>query len=355
VGCVSVDEPPEVEGCAGVTLFELPDSPAQRGPWPVGVRTVRPGGYVTELWYPAELGSEGRAEAVVYDIRQYLPESDRDKIPDQETPFQHCDCFRDLPVDTARGPYPLVLFIHGTAGFRTQSLSQMQHWASRGFIVAAADHPGLMLSDLLGGNFGPNAAQQAREILTVLREPTAGWSFLEGVLDADRIAVSGHSAGGAALTGFGDLAQLLMPMAAGGSDPGPLLRSVLVLGGEADGVVPFADTRAGYDASPAPKRLVGLARAGHLAFSDICALGAERGGLLQIAQDNGVEVPPLVAELATDGCGPEALPPKQGWEVIDHATSAALEETLHCSDDAADRLATIDQSYGAVGTFLQEL
>lgn len=47
------------------------------------------------------------------------------------------------------GTYPLLMFVHGTAGFRTQSLHQIIHWASRGFIVASADYPGIQLYDLL--------------------------------------------------------------------------------------------------------------------------------------------------------------------------------------------------------------
>ena len=42
-----------------------------------------------------------------------------------------------------------VVFVHGTASFRTQSLTQMTHWASRGFVVLAADHPKIRLKDLL--------------------------------------------------------------------------------------------------------------------------------------------------------------------------------------------------------------
>ncbi|HEX9104448.1 MAG TPA: hypothetical protein VF997_19690, partial [Polyangia bacterium] len=96
-------------------------------------------GLTTEVWYPAKLGSDAGKSKIVYDIREHLPPADAAKIPDSDNPPQDCDCFRDLPIDDGHGPYPLVVFIHGTAAFRTQSLTFMTHWASRGFIVVSAD------------------------------------------------------------------------------------------------------------------------------------------------------------------------------------------------------------------------
>ena len=53
-----------------------------------------------------------------------------------------CNCSSDIPADIDDGPYPLLVFIHGTGGFRYNSLMNMVHLASRGFVVIAADHPG---------------------------------------------------------------------------------------------------------------------------------------------------------------------------------------------------------------------
>ena len=86
---------------------------------------------------------------MVYDLREHLPKSEQGKISDSKNPWQACSCYRDLPIDEGHGPYPVLVFVHGTAGFRTQSLSQLTHLASRGFVVLAADHPGLMLADIL--------------------------------------------------------------------------------------------------------------------------------------------------------------------------------------------------------------
>ncbi|MFT3776599.1 MAG: hypothetical protein QM820_65505 [Minicystis sp.] len=135
--------------CEGRKLLRVPDDPAQAGPWPVGAQTITVEGYTTEVWYPAVIGSEEGKDKARYDVRKQLPDADQAKIPDSDNPWQDCNCYRDLPLDGAHGPYPPVLFVHGTAGFRTQSLTFMTHWASRGFVVLAADHPGMMLKDIL--------------------------------------------------------------------------------------------------------------------------------------------------------------------------------------------------------------
>src|SRR5579862_2319099 len=143
--------PGPIAGCAGASFLPVPADPKARGPWPVGARTVTIGRLTAEVWYPAVVGSDAGQPAVTYDIRKELPAAEASKIPDVDNPVQRCDCARDLPIDAAHGPYPIVLFVHGTAAFRTQSLPIVTHWASRGFVVVAADHPGLDLGDFIGG------------------------------------------------------------------------------------------------------------------------------------------------------------------------------------------------------------
>ena len=74
-----------------------------------------------------------------------------------------------------------------------------------------------------------------------------------------------------------------MPWAAGGiDDVGPMLRSVLIMGGEEDSYAVYPGQQADYEVSPSPKRLVGVARAGHLWCTDMCWIGEADGGILQI-------------------------------------------------------------------------
>ncbi len=344
-------------GCEGVTLRANPIDTAQRGPWSVGARTVTLDGLTTEVWYPAAPGSEAEAEQVRYDIREAIPQSEQGKISDEDNPWQPCECYRDLEIDAEYGPYPVIVFVHGTASFRSQSLPQMVHWASRGFIVIAADHPGLWLADLLGavcgaGNVPQDLAGNVQTLLAAARGETAGLEFLGDSVDASRIGMAGHSAGGGAISGFGTDAQVLIPLASGGVDPGDALVSTLVMGGTSDSVVAYAQQQAGYGTSPAPKRLVGIEGAGHLTFSQICSLSNTAGdSLLEIATANGVCGAQFAGVLFQ--CSPELIADATGWEIIDYATSAALEETLHCSS-AGDNFAALQATYPEVSEFQQE-
>ena len=346
-----------VAACGDVTTRLLPADPAERGPWPVGARTATVDGLVTEIWYPAVPGSEQGVGTVQYDLRVFLPQADQAKIPDAENPLQDCDCYRDLPLDELVGPYPVVLFVHGTAGFRTQTLTQMTHWASRGFVVLASDHPGINLAAVLQFQFGGDQTGDAMRVLDALAMPDGELSFLSGHIDMHQIGLSGHSAGGGAIEGFGarEGVRILIPLAAGGSTGGGSLASTLVMGGEDDGVAPFSGQRNGYASSAPTKRLVGLANSGHLAFSDLCFVGRDRGGLLAIAQENGIQINPLIAGLARDGCEQGQLEAERGWQIINFATSAALEETLHCDADMSATIRSIQSVYSEVSTYEEQL
>ena len=141
--CTPAGSPPaDAPGCAGVTLLARPSDPGAAGPWAVGAHTSTVAGFTTEIWYPAKWGTQVCQPKVAYDLREHLPTADQAKIPDSANPLQLCDCYRDLPIDDTHGPYPVVTFIHGTAAFRTQSLTFATHWASRGFVVVSSDHPG---------------------------------------------------------------------------------------------------------------------------------------------------------------------------------------------------------------------
>lgn len=340
--------------CDAIPLRTVPADPAVRGPWAVGARTVELPGLTTatslraEVWYPAPPASAAGQPKASYDLRAHLSAQDAAKIKDADTPLQTCDCTRDLPLDTAHGPYPLVLFLHGTAGFRTQSLTLMTHWASRGFVVVAADHPGLELKAILALQIAFDQAEEAAALLQDLR--TQPPPFLQGHLDTSRIAVAGHSAGGNALQALGASAgvRLLLPLAAGGSAGGADVWTV-ALGGRADQVVAYSKTVEGYAETPAPKHLIGLDKAGHLAFSDLCLIAADRGGLLAVAESAGIAVLPLVAKLAKDGCGPANLDAPRGLQIIAAATSAALEARLHCNGRMVPQLLGLGGRFSEIG------
>jgi predicted dienelactone hydrolase len=351
-----VDEPAcDLIGCDGARSCELPADPAARGPWPVGARTVDLDGLTVEVWYPAQFGSERGFDPAIYDVRLVLPEAEQAKIPDGDNPWQACDCYRELPIDDRRGPYPVVIFIHGTAGYRMQSLTHLVHWASRGFVVLAADHPGLYLADMLQLIMDADLEGDLRSVISALGQPAGPLGFLAGRVDADRVALSGHSAGGMAAGRLGALpgVRVVIPMAAGGVEPAGQLEASVILGGIDDQVVPFDEQRAGYKDSNPPKLLAGVSNAGHLVFTDMCALTNAAGqDVVTIAVEHQVTNASL-AELLFDGCDPGQIEPADGWQVVNAVTSAVLEHCLQCSDRSAE-LAGMPDRFALLGEYRLE-
>ena len=341
-------------GCDGATFLKGPEDPAEPGPWAVGARTVSIGELVGEIWYPATPGSNAGIDKVVYDIREQLAPSEGAKISDEKNPWHPCDCYRDLPLDTDRGRYPVIVFVHGTAGFRHQSLSFMTHWASHGFVVAALDHPGLKLGDLLAFQMNQNLGSDVARLVEALDNPTGDLAFLAGAIDMSRLGASGHSAGGGTIRSWGSRAQVLIPMASGGTDAGESLKSSLILGGMDDGVAQYSGTKRGYEQTIGNKRLVGLANAGHLAFSDLCMVGRENGGLVQIAQEAGVSNANF-ASFLWDGCDPDQLPAETGIEIVKYASTPVLQETLQCRGTKTALLPELPTMFPDVGEYLEAI
>jgi dienelactone hydrolase len=334
----------EVAGCDGATHLRNPNDAAARGPHPVGAKTVQIGELTAEVWYPAVRGSEAAVPPTAYDLRDQLPPSEQSKIPDSDNPLQGCNCYPDLPIDGSHGPYPVVVFVHGTASFRHQSLSQVTHWASRGFVVVAADHPGLRLGHLLGrlcpGNptGTQNLSRDLDAIIAALAAPSGDLGFLAGRIDATRVAVAGHSAGGSAAAAASTKpgVRVVIPMAGGQAvAAATTLEQTLFLGGRADTIVPWSGVSGAYQQSPSPKRLAGLANAGHLAFSDLCETrNAEDQNLLDIAIEHRICGARLAGSLFD--CDPSYLDGPTAAAIVNDATSTVLETTLQCRDGLPD-------------------
>lgn len=329
----------DVAGCDGATLLANPADPAMPGPWPVGAKTVTIGRLQVEVWYPGAVGSEAGKDKVRYDIRKSLNPSQRAIIPDADNTWQDCDCYADLPIDPDHGPFPVIVFVHGTAAFRHQSVHQTAHWASRGFVVVAADHPGLMLGDLLA-QFCPDDPSGAQNLsgdidamLAAIAAPAGSLAFLAGKVDAGRVGVIGHSAGGsAAANASGKPGVRVVASLAGNAvaKPGGMLEHVLFMGGKSDQVVSYGQVSTAWMGSAMPRDLVGITGAGHLVFSDLCDTRNSSGkSLLEVAQQYNLCGAALAGMLFD--CDPAYIPGPRGWDITNHATSAVFEPTLQCT------------------------
>lgn len=174
------------------TTAQRPDAPdyAQWGPFSVGAMDFvigedgeRP--LEAVVWYPAVDNDE--------DIATY-------RISLLERQGQS---LRDAEPDIDGGPYPLIVFSHGLGGMRFQSLFYTEHLASHGFVVIAVDHPGSTFLDMaiaedaesLINSFALRPNEVLREIEFIETLTETGEIF-EGVVDLERIAVTGHSFGG---------------------------------------------------------------------------------------------------------------------------------------------------------------
>ncbi len=346
----------DATGCDGASLLATSSDFAARGPWAVGARTVTVGNLTVEVWYPAPPGADVGKDVARYDIREQLPASEAAKIPDADNPWQDCDCVRDLPLDEAHGPYPVVLFVHGTASFRHQSLHQVTHWASRGFVVVAADHPGLKLGDLLsmacgGSPPAQNLSGDLDAIIAALGAPAGDLGFLGGHIDTTRMAVAGHSAGGSAAAAAATKPGVRTVISMAGNQKTTTGTS-LYLGGTTDGVVSWGQVKTAYEGAAKPRRLVGIENGGHLTFSDLCQTKNAAGqDLLEVANDHMVCGASLAGFLFD--CDPSYIDGETGWAIVNYASSAVLEDTLQCHAPAA--LSSIKDTYPEVAEVREEL
>ncbi len=207
----------------GTTTFEIAHSERQEvyGPSPGGRRR-----FVVQFWYPAE--PEEGAEPVPWepDVDVVAPAlAGRVGLPGfffSQARYTMSHAYPDAPVHD--GAFPLVIYSHALAGFRTIALPQVEALVSQGYVVAAIDHPYGAVATVVDGEVAefdasavenPEATpEQAREALALLvdtfasdivtlldrlEEGTAGpLGDLASAIDANVIGLWGHGAGGGA-------------------------------------------------------------------------------------------------------------------------------------------------------------
>jgi predicted dienelactone hydrolase len=305
------------------------------GELPVGVRTLElfdttrpnvagngPRPVTVEIWYPST--PEAVAGVPRYVVNLFGLDVAR-------TPN-----YRD--VARAPGSFPVVLFSHGNAGIRFQSIFLATHLASHGYVVASPDHHGNTFLDIGAGTIdGQSFVNRPLDMKFVLdqllaRNGTAG-DFLAGAIDASRVGMSGHSFGGfttLALAGGATAdprIDAFMPLAPASPFDAAFLASItkpiLIQGGTLDTTTPFDSQQlVPFQGLPSGAAIVGLAEitgAGHFTFSDVC------------------EVPrALVGFIGGFGeaCTPRHLPWRHAHDIIDYLALNFFDATLN-GDKAA--------------------
>ncbi len=300
-----------------VTAAEL----AEVGPYPVGVTTRElPTGNLVEVWYPAGPDAEGQTDT--YAVRDFTPEIMRELVPADLNDTVTVAAGRDAST-AADGPFPLVVFSHGSTSFRYQSTNLSHHLASWGMVVASADHPTRSLANFLGGPDDPPSSVD--DVLAMLDLVVAD-AELGPAIDADRVGISGHSAGGGttlAVAATGDFAGYVS-FASGARDDTELPdMPSMFMAGEIDTIIEPERTRSAFDLAPAPSWYLEFADSGHLAFSDLCAVGDGDATLIGLADAAGLSdfLNDGIRRLGTDGCEEPNRPVTEVWPGIHQATT----------------------------------
>ena len=273
-GCSGGGSSSDADGDVTPTPGELRD-PSTRGPYAVGLQRMtftrttdrgeeRP--LDTWIWYPADVAAEeGAVEGA-----QPLADS---------------------------GPFPLVIFSHGSGGQPQFQRFFTEHLASWGYVVAAPPHPGNTSDDCVLCpvdailRSAPERPVDVRfvydELLALRKDPEAA---LGQIIDPDRAAVAGHSFGGWTAVYVADDLRFDAAIAMAPGAPQTLIgharrvtMPVLIFNSEKDTVVDPAGVKSLSEAIPEAIALTYVAYpAGtHLTFIDNCfdcsGLAQERG------------------------------------------------------------------------------
>ncbi len=335
----------------------MPYDPFRRGPFPTGVRTAslvdetRDRTLAVEVWYPADAADTGADLADDTKDRYEL-------IPGLPTATQ--DAVRDArPV--AGGRFPLVVFSHGFGGHRRQSTFFCTHLASHGYVVAAMDHTGNTVLDVLqmtlaarGGATVPEPLSfletfieaRPRDVrYTIDRVLDGAAADVAALVDDERIGMSGHSFGGwttLAMARREPRIRALLPLApAGGKTPlgaGPLSAQLdfawgrevptLFLVAERDSLLPLDGMQELFAKTPsAAKRMVVLENADHLHFCD---------RIEEVHEMFRMMPPPGAFAEAAKHTPPidELCPPAQAYDFVRGLGLAHMDATLKAHTEA---------------------
>jgi predicted dienelactone hydrolase len=174
------------------------------------------------------------------------------------------------------GPFPVVVFSHGTHSLPAGYADLLTGWASAGMVVVAPTFP---LTNRDVPNVLTDVLNQPADVTFVLDKvlalgTTPGDAF-DGILDARHIAAAGHS-GGAVTTlllesqGYADPRITATVVLSGTVDIAGLSAQFVTPGiptlmehGTADDTIPIAAARQTYAALPGPKAFVALSGATH--------------------------------------------------------------------------------------------
>lgn len=188
----------------------------------------------------------------------------------------------------ADGAFPLVVFSHGVTATADAYAGRIQRWAKAGYVVAAPTFP------LTSGPGAPihDYVNQPGDVHFVidelLRQAAERDHPLHDHIDADRVAVAGHSLGASTTVGAAfntccaeetidaavEISGIELPFPGGAYEPWPDT-PFLVIHGAADATLPVRGSDSLFEKSTSPSYYLRYTNAGHVDL-----LAAESGELV---------------------------------------------------------------------------
>ncbi|MEO0491970.1 MAG: dienelactone hydrolase family protein [Actinomycetota bacterium] len=356
-GEADVDESPTTTSPPQTTTTTTTEPPLPAiepigdGPYAVGVQTItvaadhRDFDLTVDVWFPLVEGATGDAARYAFVTGDYY------------------DSPRALAVglDQASdaGPFPMVVYSHGSGGIRFIHSDYTETIASHGYVVVAPDHAGNTAVERVLGNADPFDLISYNRPLDVI-------SVIDGVLangavapliDAESIAVTGHSFGG--FTSYAVASGADNPIGATPADPrvdaliplAPALALLteddlaridiptLILVGTDDTTTPVEpNVETPWAVSPAsPHYRVELVAGEHQSFTDLC-------DYLEVVPDReGAN--PLVVDVITDmgveGCSADDMPIERVKELTNTFAVTFLESVFRGGEMITDETNSI--------------
>ncbi len=331
---------------------------AEPGPHAVGVtKLAMADGRSVVVYYPADQAATADKPRATYlqtdgipaDVLAGLPQPPEGTDLTVELP-----AFQDVPADPD-GPFPLVLFSHGSGGWNGVYGLPLSGLASWGYVVASIDFAEYGLLASFGGGSGVDrsalgvvALGAADLLIAESAKPTA---VLSGSVDESRIAGLGHSAGAGTMFQLLDdprISAVIGWAPVPPSAPSTTGTPTMIIAGASDIAITPDEAKQAYDLLQAPKRLVVINDLGHNAFGDSCLAIRSGTDLILLAKDLGLPIPDRLLDLGRNGCGSEDLDTELGWTVIQHLTVAQLRSAFGTDSDPVGLGAGITTAFDGV-------
>lgn len=322
-------------------------APDEPGPFPVGRRTETATdpergdrSLTVEVWYPA--AAEG--EPSPYEL-----------IPGVEFPAGLSTVDAEPSPD---GPFPVVVFSHGSGGLRQQTATIVETLVSHGFVVVAPDHAGNTAIDQLTGTETDRATTAINRVGDVgfLIDQIEQGALAAELADIEHLAVMGHSFGGftalAVAGGFGAIpaderVDAIVPLAPASSllDDETLTAidvPMLIVTGSADETTPLdPESTRPLELAAGDARLVEIAGGSHTVVTNIC-------DIISAIENATIDLPAGAADAATglagDTCEPTSpVSVEEAFDITESHVVSFLRVHLH-GDDRYESVPDIDKA-----------